>query len=569
VEVVGGLLSAGVRALGWSFTRAANDAEAQSRKTLTRILALNGGTEFGRTCGLDGRHAREAFAELPVTTYQDYQPYIDRIVAGEQGLLTPDPIDYFLVTSGTTGTPKLVPTTQRQSRLMRRHMLTSLGLALQEGVMTRMRGRWMFLITTPPTVATPGGVAKGTVSNAVVGQMKRLFDRILTSPPLVLETTGQSVSRYLHFLFALRDESLWCIVSLYPSYLLNGFRLLATAAPEFLRDLADGTISDRVAVDAERRARLASLLGRHPARARALTALLERGEFTAHTIWPRLRAILTANSGAWRFYTEQLRPYLGGVRIFSPSYAASEGIIGVGLPTERPGYAISPVGAYVEFLPVERSAQSSGKPLGLRELEQDRVYEVVLTTYTGLVRYRLGDLVKVQGWYGETPIVDFVERRGRLLDVAGEKVTEDQVLGAFEAACRQVQIPLVDFVLTIDGETLPPRYLLLLERAQDQHAGPESDDELVKLLTVFDAELRARSLYGMMRKVGALLPLAALALERDSFERFNEHRLSAGGSAVQLKMPHVVSDPAFAHRHFSNHRRLALPDDHLAATALY
>jgi auxin responsive GH3 gene family len=567
LPVLGAVLGAGVRAMAWSFTRSAMDAEAQSRRTLTRILALNGGTEFGRRHGLDGRLAESAFDRLPLTTYEDYRPYVERIAAGEQGLLTADAIDYFLVTSGTTGTPKLVPTTARQSRLMRRHMLAPLGLALRERVMAPMTGRWMFLITTPPTVPTPGGVARGTVSNAVVSQMKRVFDRVLSSPPLVLQTTGQSVSRYLHFLFALRDERLWSIVGLYPSFLLNGFRELVSHAPEFLRDLADGTLSERVAVTEERRGALRRLLGRHPARARALTLVLERGPFTARAIWPRLTAVLTANSGAWRFYTEQLRPYLGGVPILSPAYAASEGIVGVGLPREQPGYAVSPRGAYVEFLPAEEVERPGARPRNLREVEIGRVYEVVLTTYTGLCRYRLGDLVKVLGWYGRTPVVDFVERRGQLLDVAGEKVTEAQVVQAFEAACREISVPLVDFVVTIDGDSLPARYLLLLERASG--AGPARDEDLVRLLAAFDAELRARTLYDFARKTGALLPMAALVLERDSFERFNQHRLRLGASAQQLKTPHVVSDPTFATRYFSRHHRLALPDDHLRPVALY
>ena len=142
-----------------------------------------------------------------------------------------------------------------------------------------------------------------------------------------------------------------------------------------------------------------------------------------------------------------------------------------------------------------------------------------------------------------------------------------EVVDAFEAACAAVKVALVDFVMTIDGETLPPRYLLLLERAPG--AG-DSDGDLLRLLAAFDRELRARTLYGFARKSGALLPMAALALERDSFESFQQQRARQGGaSPQQLKIAHVVSDPSFASRHFSHYRRLALPDDHLAPTALY
>jgi hypothetical protein len=243
--------------------------------------------------------------------------------------------------------------------------------------------------------------------------------------------------------------------------------------------------------------------------------------------------------------------------------------VGIGLSAHRPGYAVSPTGAYVEFLPVEDAGCSQGVPLSLCEVEQGRVYEVIMTTYAGLTRYRLGDLVKVLGWYGQTPIVDFIERRGQLLDVAGEKVTEAQVVEAFKAACAEVKTQLVDFVLTIDGDTMPPRYLLLVERVAPDAGNPGSDT-LMRFLRAFDAELRQRSWYNFARDRGALLPMAALALDRGSFERFNEHRLAQGASLVQLKMPHVVSDPTFASRHFGKHERLELPEDRLgAAKSLY
>jgi hypothetical protein len=564
------MLDGALRALSWQFERRARAARRTSRATLARILSLNGATEFGRQHGLAGRDALAAFRDHPLTTYQDYAPFLERAAAGERAVLTRDEITYFLVTAGTTGVPKMIPVTKRQSRLMAAHMLAPMGFAIRDGTLGPMSGRWMMLITTPARVQTPSGIERCTASSAAVGQIRRIFDRVLSSPSAVIQTTGQSVSRYLHFLFALREPDLWCAISPYPSILLNGFRNLKLRAAEFLRDLSDGTISPSVELPQDRRRDLAKLLGKHPARARALTALLERDQFVASGIWPRLGAVLTANSGAFHFYTDQLEPYLGGVKVFSPSLTASEGVVGVGLSVQRPGYAVSPVGAYVEFLPAGDAGASRCALRSLDEVEEGGVYEVVITTYAGLTRYRLGDLVKVLGWYGETPIVDFIERRGQLLDVASEKVTESQVVESFKAACSQVSMQLVDFVLTIDGEHLPPRYLLLIEQAE-AHAARASDDAVRRLLQAFDAELCARSFYQFARKGGALLPMAALALDHNSFERFNEHRIAQGASPMQLKMPHVVPDPTFASRHFGQHRRIELPDDRLgvAPASLY
>lgn len=51
------------------------------------------------------------------------------------------------------------------------------------------------------------------------------------------------------------------------------------------------------------------------------------------------------------------------------------------------------------------------------------LYEPVLTTFSGLYRYRTGDVVRVTGFLGESPIVEFVLRRNLFLNVAGEKMS--------------------------------------------------------------------------------------------------------------------------------------------------
>src|SRR4051795_12841228 len=101
--LVGIPFEAGMRAIARRFLQQLDDARSLSRTTLEQILALNGPTEWGRRYGLDRPYALEAFRELPLTTYTDYAPYIERVAAGERGVLPGEPVTYFAVTSGTTG----------------------------------------------------------------------------------------------------------------------------------------------------------------------------------------------------------------------------------------------------------------------------------------------------------------------------------------------------------------------------------------------------------------------------------------------------------------------------------
>jgi len=136
-------------AFSWAMLKSADNFiqqtahyKALSEKTLEHLLALSSGTEFGRRCGLDGPARRTVFESLPTTTYSDYEPYIERLAAGEQKVLSGDPIIYFSTTSGTTGPPKMIPVTQRHMRSSIAERFVSMGLALRAGALTSPLVPW-------------------------------------------------------------------------------------------------------------------------------------------------------------------------------------------------------------------------------------------------------------------------------------------------------------------------------------------------------------------------------------------------------------------------------------------
>ncbi|HWI61045.1 MAG TPA: GH3 auxin-responsive promoter family protein [Symbiobacteriaceae bacterium] len=524
-----------MRGMANSFLRQTERAVPVAAGTLQQILAVNGNTVWGREHGLTGPGA---FRDHPVTTYADYAPYIERMAQGEPGVLTGDPVTYFAVTSGTTGPQKLIPVTRRQTRTIMTSMLAPIGLAARAGLIGRIRGRYLQIMTEQISGTTPGGIPRGAATSGGLQSMGKMLGLIWTSPMPVIKVQKQRDARYLHLLFALREERLWALCAFFPSTLIDLLRDLATRAPALLRDLADGTIAADVELPAAVRAELTGLLRPAPDRARRLGALVEQGRLTVRDVWPETGVVLTAGSGAFRFYVEQLQPFLGGVPVFSPVYAASEAAIGIGLPG-RPGYVIVPGAAYHEFLPV-----GGDRPLGFAEVEEGAEYEILLTTYAGLWRYRLGDLVRVVGRCGHAPVVEFLERKGQVLSIQGEKVSEAQVVAAFSAACQATGASVVDYVVTPDPSVSPGRYRLLVEARGETGA----------LLEAFDARLReAVPSYGRAVSLGKLSPMAVGVLKPGAFECYREMRIAAGASASQVKVPHVIVDPAVAQRDFGTH----------------
>ncbi|RRT74185.1 hypothetical protein BHE74_00027432 [Ensete ventricosum] len=74
------------------------NADAVQEKVLAEILTRNADTEYLRRYGLGGATDRATFkAKIPVVTYEDLQPEIQRIANGDRSaILSAHPISEFL-----------------------------------------------------------------------------------------------------------------------------------------------------------------------------------------------------------------------------------------------------------------------------------------------------------------------------------------------------------------------------------------------------------------------------------------------------------------------------------------
>ncbi|HEX2033580.1 MAG TPA: GH3 auxin-responsive promoter family protein, partial [Chloroflexota bacterium] len=75
-----------------AFHCARRDVAGTQRRLLLRLLRRNAGTAFGRRYGLASIDSVAAYRErVPLTSYEDYLADVERIGAGEAGVLTADP----------------------------------------------------------------------------------------------------------------------------------------------------------------------------------------------------------------------------------------------------------------------------------------------------------------------------------------------------------------------------------------------------------------------------------------------------------------------------------------------
>ncbi len=86
------------------------------QRALLRKIRRNTTSDFGRDYGFDHISSPADFhRQVPILSYEDHQPYIARVLAGDEtALFAPGTrILMFAMTSGTTGQPKRLPITEQ------------------------------------------------------------------------------------------------------------------------------------------------------------------------------------------------------------------------------------------------------------------------------------------------------------------------------------------------------------------------------------------------------------------------------------------------------------------------
>ncbi len=419
------------------FAAALRDPAAAQRSILRRLLRAGADTAYGRFHRFGAiRDEREFAARVPLVTFDDIEPWMSRVAGGEANVLTRDAVRFMEPTGGSSGFVKLVPYTRRLSSEFSAATLPWL-FDLFSHRPALMRGRAYWAITPPGRrpAQTKGGVPVGMQDDAEYfpPMLRALLRRGLAVPASVAATPDVATCRYLTLLALLGAPDLAMISVWSPSFLA----LLASALDEqfesLVRDLEHGTIS--VALDAPLAARARRDLVARPDIARALRLRFGRcAPDDLGLVWNRLALISCWTEGHAALALSGVRRRFARVEIQGKGLLATEGVVSIPLFG-----AASPVAAvtshYLEFLDPR-----DGRSSPAHALDVGGTYEVVLTTGGGLYRYRLRDLVRVEGMMHRAPLLSFQGRADRASDIAGEKLTAGLVERAIAAASRATSI---------------------------------------------------------------------------------------------------------------------------------
>ena len=200
-------------------------------------------------------------------------------------------------------------------------------------------------------------------------------------------------------------------------------------------------------------------------------------------------------------------------------------------------YVIIPDTVFYEFIPSEELNKNNPITLCADELEIGKSYELVITTYTGLYRYRLGDVIKVIGFYNNSPEIEFLYRRNQVLNMVSEKTTEEHLTAAINNTKNKLKLNLIDYTTVADNSRTPGRYQFYFEIK-----GKVTKELVINIETTLDEELKSCNLaYKRFRGKRGLARPKVIILKEGTFNKVKEFLLMKGISKNQIKIPRVAT----------------------------
>jgi hypothetical protein len=485
-------LSSAIRA-GGAFDRIAfswvtrNPGQSQ-KKFLLQLIKKNVNTRYGEKYSFSSISSEKDFRiNLPVVEYLDIEPYIDHIKKGSQNILTNEPVSMFNITSGTTARPKYIPLTrQGQKRtgcLMRQwfsHALSDHPLLLNKG----------FLSITGAAVEgrCNSGIPYGSASGMINTSLPALVRSSMAVPAAVAEIADYDIRYYVWARLAY-EESISFVATPNPLTLVKLAETAIEHQEEIIRSIHNGWLSEsfqsrQSCIDAAIPDALLSKIIPNRARAVFLERMLKKtGWLLPIDCWPDLSLIGCWLGGSIGFHTESLAKYYGGIALREVGYMASEGCITLPLQDASSAGVLALQNNYYEFIPETQLDYTHPDILTTCELESGKCYKIILTNENGLYRYDISDIVRVDGFYHQTPVISFLRKSGNILNVAGEKLHLNHCLSAIDRLQSGFYLDIHQFRIVPDVTTL--RYEFLL----DIRSGVPEESKHQALLTALDASL--------------------------------------------------------------------------------
>lgn len=397
-----------------------DDGLQWQEKVLQDIIELGNQSEYAKDKGFFGIHSKEEFFEkVPLSNYQDYLPYIMANMRSDSNQVSSLKTDHYLLSTGKQQKGKYYIETSLGSLARQTSInLWNINLTRLEPQMSMPNVKMMAVTNCSPIESAPNGKAVRRTSGQAARELWEKMPDLYVFPYEFLEAEMSEEDRdYLTALYVLKEplfNMLFCNNLTYFGVLLER---IESDTQKMIDDIMHGTMS--VSMSEDDRRILLKKFKAEPQRAKHLQSLLaEKGQLLVEDIWPDFVFTGSWLAGSVGDYSKDvMRRLPEEMRYLSESYGCSEGMINIPLRYNEKYGPLAVYSCYFEFIPL-----NGGNIKSMAEVEDGEYYELVISTYSGLYRYRLHDIVRVCGYTGHTPNIEFCCRSEEKIVVSGETI---------------------------------------------------------------------------------------------------------------------------------------------------
>jgi hypothetical protein len=475
-----------------AFQRALTNPSSAQQRVLERIIKSNGHTAFGREHRFDSITSIADFqSRVPLRTYDELSPWIDRAARGEHRVLTRSKVHRLMPTSGSTNGRKLIPYTAT----LQRDFNAAIGPWICDLYGTRPelcggRSYWSLspaiCVTPPEGCSVPIGFERD--SSYLGSMLGKVVEQTMVVPRGVAKLDDTRHFRFVTALALLQASDLRLISIWHPSFLTLLLDEMTRRWEELVTNVRD------------------------KARARELSRMSP--DDTAG-IWPHLRIVSAWSDGQAASEVARLAVRFPHVELQAKGLIATEAFVTLPFQDRRP---LAVTSHFFEFI------ADDGRVVTCEQLERGKCYRVVVTTSGGLYRYQLNDRVWVRGALGQTPSLDFAGRESAV-DLRGEKLTDAFVTEVLKTIL--IDTPHGFAMLAPDNAENVPRYVLYLEAERaDEALGGQLEGALCR-----------NPHYAYCRSLGQLGAARVVTVGDNARSRFADRMSARGQRLGDIKFP--------------------------------
>jgi hypothetical protein len=517
-----------------NFKKFCNQCEAIQTQVLLDIIGNNAETTIGQKYNFNKIATIDDFQKkVPVMEWKDIEDYAKETEKGTPNILFNGIPKLFIITSGTTGTSKIFP--ESKNGLIAKNITTTLRLnSLLNHLPNILHGKILPMANSAVIGETVSGIPYGTASGITLINASEKWLSMVAYPIDILKLTDPHTLDYVIMRFSIEND-IRMIICNNAGRLEQLTQIAEKYAEDIIKDIEIGGISDRFHIPVKLKNELLKSLTPNPSKAKQLQSIIKAtGSFTPKEYWSNLQVISCWLAGSVGNYVKNIKHlFSDNIQFMDCGYGATEGKFNIPLELNIPAGPLAIHSGFFEFT----SLDDKNTFLTAHQLEDGKIYEIYCTTYSGLYRYAMHDIIKVNGFTGTTPNIQFESKTADFANLCGEKLSPVILNLVIKTASEITNTSIRHWCLVVDQDKKCYNFCLELT---------ENNNSLTKNQVNTIAKIIEKELYGdgtlpypVFRKQNLINPATVTIMTQGWYKAWFNSKKVTGISSNQIKLPLV------------------------------